>query len=453
MVTTGFSGVPFVERSDLLKVGLKAPSMFADAANSVASSAIGSAIGAAIDEADFPGISISAPGPSSGIGGLSSSGLSGFASSLKFPSNLTSDKFIKIGVYDTSENDKIQDAMVGATEAVTNRMQDAFKAVGDAKSVGDLAQKAYDGAKKLGDDIVKGLDWVKNNWTSIANNALKQGQKFFSQIGQNGFGNAKLARTWKANIYLPIPNDLSEQLSHMYEAQDGWFASLVPDKAKAIGDKINQASANIAKATGGRQIKFYENKIQMYQSTGFREISLAWDLIPNNQSEAMSLYNIIRAFKKFSSPEAKAGKLLIKAPNFFSLEFNNRVLDPALQFHEVVCTNISANYVPGGTMEMFRDDVPKHAQLSLQFRDREPKLAEDWDAQPSHSGNSKGAACQGTPSVNASSQSPGGTKNKSTSSNTNPASATSSKNDDVYDNYFGTPGEEYKYSDDTWMGV
>ena len=80
----------------------------------------------------------------------------------------------------------------------------------------------------------------------------------------------------------------------------------------------------------------------------------------------------------YSSPEALGGKLLLRSPHFFGLDFNNEILQKQLQFTEVNVTDISIEYSPGGNMEMFHDDMPKTIQLSISFTDREPKLHKHW---------------------------------------------------------------------------
>jgi hypothetical protein len=87
---------------------------------------------------------------------------------------------------------------------------------------------------------------------------------------------------------------------------------------------------------------------------------------------------MVRQIKMYGSLESVAGKIMIKSPCFFGIEFNNTTLNDALQFQEVVLIAANIEYVPGGVMETYRDGQPKQIQLSLSFRDRQPKLQENW---------------------------------------------------------------------------
>ena len=141
---------------------------------------------------------------------------------------------------------------------------------------------------------------------------------------------------------------------------------------------LASGSALIAKMTGSQNYKFYENKIQMYDSSAFRSISLSWTLIPNNQKETKNLHEIVRKIKMYASPQTLAGKLLLRSPHFFKLDFNNDIINKAMQFTEVVVTGIDIQYSPGGSMELFHDRAPKSIELTINFTEREPKVFSDW---------------------------------------------------------------------------
>jgi hypothetical protein len=202
-------------------------------------------------------------------------------------------------------------------------------------------------------------------------------------------GNRRLSKSLAYTFYLPIPNNLSENFSNTYEEKDGWIidaAKFMADKTGPLGSlakkgvgMVGGGMETLAKFTGSRKIKFYENKLQMFNAQNFREISLSWTFVPHSAGEAMALQNIVKKIKAYGSPEAMAGKLLIKAPNFFSLDFKgNYVLNDALRFNEVVLISCAIDYVPGGVMETYHDNMPKAYQLSMTFRDRQPKLRRDW---------------------------------------------------------------------------
>jgi hypothetical protein len=192
---------------------------------------------------------------------------------------------------------------------------------------------------------------------------------------------------------------LSESMANNYEENPGWINDfgkaalamvgsmpVVGDAAKAGIEKgvdlATKAAATMAKMTGSRKIKAYENKLQMFNSQNFREITLSWDLIPTSQGEANTIQEMVRTLKSYGSPESLSGRLLVKAPNFFGLVFDNDILNNALRFDEVVLISLSVDYVSSGNMELYEDGMPKHINLSLTFRDRQPKLRDDWYTAP-----------------------------------------------------------------------
>lgn len=263
-----------------------------------------------------------------------------FGSQYKFPNNLNTSRYLEIAVYDTSNVDKVNKGLSAG-----------------AKNVEELATKAF--------TIVE---------TTI--NDLK------STIKETGVANKSLPREFKANIFLPFPNTISETFSHEYADEPGWAdqaaKAFVKDTAESGVTKFNGLAAGLAKATGSQAYKYFENQIQMYQKTAFRSIDLIWHLVPNNKEENAKIHEIIRVFKMYSSAEALAGKLILRSPHFFELRFSNKTLQNALQFTEVNLISIVVEYSPGGNMEMFNDELPKSVSVNMTFQDREPKLHKHW---------------------------------------------------------------------------
>ncbi len=199
-------------------------------------------------------------------------------------------------------------------------------------------------------------------------------------IGAQGAGNKKLKKEYKDAFMLPFPNTISESMAHSYDEEEGYINSVPTLGLATIGKAaLNTGGAITAKATGSQAYKYYENKIAMYQHSAARSISLQWNLVPYNAQEAKNLHEIVRKLKMYSSPELLAGKLILRSPHYFWLEFKNTVLNEALQFNEVNITEISVEYSPGGSMETFKDDMPKSVDLTITFADREPKTHEDWE--------------------------------------------------------------------------
>ena len=308
---------------------------------------------------------------------LSASGCSSLGFSM-FPFDLDYQHGMRIKVYDTKSDDYVNKALDSGSKMVENKMKAFFSDSGGSSTKASSASSA---SKQANAVSAKG-----NNSSS-------------NPLGINGgvwpslppdMGNPRLAKILVDTFYLPIPNSISETISNNYNEQPGWiddlakYAGKLPVVGKGIDKTVGAVKGVVgaltpyAKFTGTRSVSYYENKIQMFNSQNFREITLSWDFIPNNQSEAIVLQNMVKMIKAYGTPDTMAGKLLVKEPHFFGLRFNNFVLDNALRFDEVVLVTASIDYVPGGTMELYNDGQPKHIQLNMTFKDRMPKLMRDW---------------------------------------------------------------------------
>ena len=294
----------------------------------------------------------------------------------RFPLDLDSDKIVMIHVYDTTKAENVYNGLVDTTQNVMAHTSSFF---------GDMANKALDyvgvdsrfsssATTAAGGLFGSSGEGIKDMFTKMTNSLPNI---------DLGVANASLSKrySYHESFYLPIPNNLQEEISNEYEEKQGWINDMpfVQSARNAVIQPIEEKSAIWSKLTGARSLKYWENKIQMYTSSGFREITLTWNLSPNNSKESIILHEIVRKIKMYGSAESVAGKLLIKSPCFFGLEFNNKILNQALQFDEVVLISASIDYVPGGNMETYNDNMPKHIQLNMTFRDREPKLREDWE--------------------------------------------------------------------------
>jgi len=320
-----------------------------------------------------------------GIMGNFFGGLGG-AGSMKFPPDLEDRFYVVIRVFDNMLSSykgfALSNNIVGMAAGIDSSVQNAF---GDVKA----ADEAFGGevGSKLPTESIEGIA------SNVTNQTFEGGffSQFFSsysgyldmirtQLGGFGFGNAKLPRIWKYNIYLPIPNTLTESYSHNYNEERGWLhnAGTPARMFEAVLTRLGNFSANVAKLTGGQYVRYNQNKIMMYDSTNFRSISLHWKLIPNSPEEAQSIMELIRLLKMFSSAGTTAGKLFLTSPYYFSLEFRNKVLNDSLRFDEVVLTNIEVSYSPSGNLNVHKDDMPKAIDLTVTFKDREPKVREDW---------------------------------------------------------------------------
>jgi hypothetical protein len=332
------------------------------------------------------------------LGSLSSWLLSGTT----LPYGLSRDKSVAIKVYSTKDADYVFSGLVSGTKKAADKQKSFF---------GGL-EKAINAVETSVNSVVNSITSAISGKPNISQNSSSPFNVSGSVFGNlpKDFGNPRLARHWEATYYLPIPNMLAESMSNNYEENPGWIndfgnaaltgVGLLPGVGdslksgiKAGVDIATKATATMAKMTGSRKIKAYENKLQMFNSQAFREISLSWDFVPNSEPEARDIQELVRSLKSYGSPESLSGRLLVKAPNFFGLEFHNKVLNDALRFDEVVLVSLSVDYVNGGNMELYEDGMPKHITLNMTFRDRQPKLRDDWYTTPQYNQSSDEKKC------------------------------------------------------------
>jgi len=296
----------------------------------------------------------------------------------KFPFDLSSNRYVEIKIYNTAAGDPNKDLL------------DAGGALVGAAAAGF---KAFSGEEDFLAQVTAGFGAVGSGIGSAFESAQKGATETFKQYSKNfdknGFGNAPLPETFKDKIFLPLPNEIAENLSHTYK-EEGGITDTIDELTGGVGTalvgKSNAAGIGsltglsnlVSKATGRQAILYNKNKLAMFESSAFRSITLNWTMIPNNQREAHAIHTIITKMKAYSSPQAVANKLLLRAPFFARLEFHNKVINDALQFKEVVITGIDVNYTVSGHMETFHDDIPKTVSMSVTFQDREPKTLQAW---------------------------------------------------------------------------
>lgn len=315
-------------------------------------------------------------GPLSTFAGNKGSSENTIAGNSKFPHTLSQEHFIAIKVYDTSKANQVNDGLAGAANSVIVVKQKAFGSKKDAS-----------GNDKSPDIIDSFSNLVTGTFTDMLPAGLEAFKRVYAtgaeRLKKRSLSNKALTKEWKDNLYLPLPNEISEAMTHNFAEKGGWSTDLAGESVFKTGiDFVTNASATISKMTGAQHLLYDENKLQMYEGSAFRSIDLSWTLVPNNSKESESLHDIIRKLKMYSSPKGYDGKLLLQAPHYFSLVFNNSILNEALQFDEVVLTNVAVVYAPGGSMELFNDNTPKTATISLTFVDREPKLQHHWEQKP-----------------------------------------------------------------------
>lgn len=275
----------------------------------------------------------------------------------------------------------------------------------------------------------------------------------------------------EAFIYLPTPLNLGDNQSHAWSQETtvnafekltqsvGGLAQGLGLNSALLGNKIgamtgalaNMAgnattglvsiASNIGKApvvglmsmmSGKRKALVNPGYFQNYTASTPRTFEFNYVFHSRNQQEALTILNIIRSFKMYSSPTNNAdedainettgaAKYVIEAheaheaqniqsevqgdssvsgrgaeiaselnakiaqvfgymgqPNFWKITFGNPYLDKLIRTDYVVCTSVSATYGNGSKLEMYKDGIPKVITLQLSFSEVKLKMRNDF---------------------------------------------------------------------------
>jgi hypothetical protein len=102
--------------------------------------------------------------------------------------------------------------------------------------------------------------------------------------------------------------------------------------------------------------------------------------MPNNQEDSKRIFEIIKEFKKYSSPEKTGAGTMLISPAFCEVTITaSDQIQETLLLNEMVIADISTNFSPMGHMEMYHDNMPKSVVLSVTMVERKPKLYEEWN--------------------------------------------------------------------------
>ena len=275
-------------------------------------------------------------------------------------------------------------------------------------------------------------------------------------------------------IYLPTPTNLADNQSHVWSQETtisafekisqgigsatGAAGSSFALLNSATGAKITallhmganltagtvSMASNIGKApviglmslmAGGRKALVNPGYFQNYTSSTPRTFEFSYTFYSRNRDEALTVLNIIRSFKMYSSPTSNVdldkdfvagvgtdtggednpvnikdntseqtsvtktlltttGKIAndvstkmakmfgyMGQPNYWKISFSNSYIDRLLKLDYVVCTSVNVTYGNGSKLEMYSDGIPKVITLTLSFAEVKLKMREDFSAE------------------------------------------------------------------------
>jgi len=248
----------------------------------------------------------------------------------------------------------------------------------------------------------------------------------FSDYVQNNGMPQQKDKTKKTNIqhiYLPIPQQISDNLSVSYgedtlnPLQSGGLTAveaLMKNPGQAVSDgasiidalfkgnvtgldegtkkgvrsifsslALNQLGQNVSPSslisrTSGQILQ--SNLELLFSGVTLRTFPFVFDFAPRDQTEAKEVMMIIRALKSAMVPK-KGNALFIQAPKVFQLEYiTGQQAHPFLnKFKLCSLTDMAINYTASGTYATYADGTPVHMQVQCAFKEINPIYAEDYD--------------------------------------------------------------------------
>lgn len=208
-------------------------------------------------------------------------------------------------------------------------------------------------------------------------------------------------------IYLPLPEDFTQNFSVAYDPQDLGLAMAIANEAgqltagaegfseirRALGDTtvqqlrdvgvrtaqyVGQSMAAGSESALGGLVGRASGRVAnphptiFFQGVDLRTFNMQWLLVPRNSGEASTIKRIIKRIKDKTLPK-KAGNFLTYPQLVRPRIVNGKFGDDYKKSH---ISSISVNYTAAGTSAFFVDGNPVAIQLGLEFKEAELYLEE-----------------------------------------------------------------------------
>jgi len=268
---------------------------------------------------------------------------------------------------------------------------------------------------------IKKSDW-EENIDAAYTNALKLAERAFDPLGVPSSTTKEMTKNKKSNsrvnrgslvntIVLPLPNSFSDSQSHGWSEEVGIFGVIgaaamntsvgsVAQKiaGKKVGGAVNsilgaagsvsidKSIGQAASSAGFRKPLIDPGYFQNYTGSTPRSFTAVWDLVPNSAEEANEIMGIIMKLKQYSSPQSILKGTSLLAPHFFDITISNPFMTAMINLDRVVISNIDVDYSVDGTMQQTFDGVPKYMKLTLQFKELDMSIEQDYSTAPKKGG-------------------------------------------------------------------
>jgi hypothetical protein len=193
---------------------------------------------------------------------------------------------------------------------------------------------------------------------------------------------------WK----VPIPNNLTDRISHQFDSDILSYEELMMKKApayllaKMVPSVIPGKDALMEKYKQGTKLAFDlakrqgitidPNLITTYRNTDIREFNFVINILPINAVNAREIIKGILALK--AEMVGVRETLVLKQEYIFKVKFQNKRLQEYLWIDDIELnlSRVDIDIGSDGSMQLYHDGTPKHMQLSLTFQERRPLRTE-----------------------------------------------------------------------------
>ena len=156
------------------------------------------------------------------------------------------------------------------------------------------------------------------------------------------------------------------------------------DAKKIVSTMLVQGATGIGKAALQRQegAIINPNTELLFNNPNLRDFNFSYELTPRDDSEAITVVNIIRSLKASMAPRRTKSTLFLKSPNLFKLSYvigkgggDNPYLN---KFKLCALKGLTTNYAPNDTYMSFSDDIPVRYDITMQFQEIIPIYQDEY---------------------------------------------------------------------------
>ena len=115
----------------------------------------------------------------------------------------------------------------------------------------------------------------------------------------------------------------------------------------------------------------------LFKAPSLRQLSLTWKLMPTNQQESNTIFEMIKTMRAHSYPSTLGTDFAFTFPDIFQIDFITKSGGEAkmIKFAKAYCTSITTNYGASGPA-FFKGGNPVEIDLTMTFQETEVQTRE-----------------------------------------------------------------------------